>query len=233
VRASYYDETALIVKQLTTLGLTKIAVFYQNDAYGKAGLDGVTRALKARDLAPVALGTVERNTVNVGKAVKDIVARLPDAVVQISAYKSCAAFIREARKAGYGGTFFNVSFVGTQALADELGKDARGIVVSQVVPFPFSTTTPLSREYLEAVRKAGGGARPNFSSMEGYLAAKVLTEGLRRAGRNPSRDTLVAGLESIQNANFGGFSVNFGPREHVASRYVDLSMLTEDGHIRH
>ena len=232
LRASYYDETALIVRNLTSLGLKKIAVFYQNDAYGKAGLEGVTRALKAQGLAPVALGTVERNTVNVAPAVRDIAAAMPDAVVQISAYKSCAAFIRGARKAGYGGTFFNVSFVGTQALADELGKEGLGIVVSQVMPFPFSTTTAISREYLDAVRKAGGDARPNYSSMEGYLAAKVFAEGLKRAGRNPSRDALVAGLESIQNASFGGFSVNFGPNNHVASRFVDLSMLTEDGKVR-
>ena len=232
LRASYYDETALIVRQLTTLGLKKIAVFYQNDAYGKAGLEGVTRALKAQDLAPVALGTVERNTVNVAQAVKDIAAARPDAVVQISAYKSCAAFIREARKAGYGGTFFNVSFVGTQALADELGKEGRGIMVSQVMPFPFSTTTAISREYLDAVRKAGGDARPNYSSIEGYIAAKVLTEGLRRAGRNPSREAFISGLESIQKADFGGFSVSFGPKDHVASSYVDLSMLTQDGKVR-
>jgi ABC-type branched-subunit amino acid transport system substrate-binding protein len=232
LRASYYDETALIVKQLTSLGLKKIAVFYQNDAYGKAGLEGVTRALKPQDLAPVALGTVERNTVNVAQAVKDITAKMPDAVVQISAYKSCAAFIREARKAGYGGTFFNVSFVGTQALADELGKEGRGIMVSQVMPFPFSTTTGIAREYLDAVARAGGDAQPNYSSMEGYLAAKVLTEGFRRAGRNPTRESLVSGLESIQNVSFGGFSVEFGPRDHVASRFVDLSMLTEDGKVR-
>ena len=232
LRASYYDETGLIIRQLTTLGLKKIAVFYQNDAYGKAGLEGVTRALKAQDLAPVALGTVERNTVNVAQAVKDIAPSMPDAVVQISAYKSCAAFIRAARKGGYGGTFFNVSFVGTKALADELGKEGLGIMVSQVMPFPFSTTTAISREYLEAVHKAGGDAVPNYSSMEGYLAAKVFVEGLRRAGRNPSRDALVNGLESIQSANFGGFYVNFGPKEHVASRYVDLSMLTEDGKVR-
>ena len=232
LRASYYDETALIVRNLTSLGLKKIAVFYQNDAYGKAGLEGVTRALTAQGLAPVALGTVERNTVNVAPAVRDIAAAMPDAVVQISAYRSCAAFIREARKAGYGGTFFNVSFVGTQALADELGKEGLGIVVSQVMPFPFSTTTAISREYLDAVRKAGGDARPNYSSMEGYLAAKVFAEGLKRAGRNPSRDSLVSGLESIQNASFGGFSVNFGPKDHVASRFVDLSMLTEDGKVR-
>ena len=232
LRASYYDETALIVRQLTSLGLKKIAVFYQNDTYGKAGLEGVTRALKAQNLAPVALGTVERNTTDVAQAVKDIASKTPDAVVQISAYKSCAAFIRTARKAGYGGTFFNVSFVGTQALADELGKEANGIMVSQVMPFPFSTTTPISREYIDTVRKAGGDARTNYSSMEGYLAAKVLAEGLKRAGRAPTRETLIAGLESIQNGDFGGFTVKFGPKNHVASSFVDLSMLTEDGRVR-
>ena len=232
LRASYYDETALIVRQLTALGLKKIAVFYQNDAYGKAGLEGVTRALKAQDLAPVALGTVERNTVDVAQSVKDIVPKTPDAVVQISAYKSCAAFIRAARKAGFGGQFFNVSFVGTQALADELGKEGRGIVISQVMPYPFSTATAITREYLDAVRKAGGGAQPNYSSMEGYLAAKVLAEGLKRAGKNPSREALIGGLESIQNASFGGFNVEFGPRDHVGSHFVELSMITEDGKVR-
>jgi branched-chain amino acid transport system substrate-binding protein len=232
VRASYFDETALIVKQLTSLGLNRIAVFYQNDAYGKTGLDGVTRALKVLNLAPVSVGTVERNSVNVAQAVKDITAKMPEAVVQISAYKSCAAFIREARKAGYGGTFFNVSFVGTQALADELGKEARGIMVSQVMPFPFSTTTAISREYLDAVKKMGAEAQPNYSSMEGYVAAKVFTEGLRRAGRTPTHDTLFAGLESIQRGDFGGFTVEFGPKDHVASTFVDLSMITEDGKVR-
>ena len=232
LRASYYDETALIVKQLTSLGLKKIAVFYQDDAYGRAGLDGVKRALKPLGLEPAALGTVQRNTVDVAQAVAEIVPKGPDAVVQISAYKSCAAFIREARKAGYGGTFFNVSFVGTQALADELGREGRGIMVSQVMPFPFSTATAISREYLDAVARAGGDAQPNYSSMEGWLAAKVFAEGLRRAGRSPSREALVSGLESIQNGNFGGFRVDFGAKDHVASHFVEVSMLTEDGKVR-
>ena len=232
IRASYFDETALIVKNLTSLGLTKIAVFHQNDAYGKAGLDGVVRALKPSNLAPVATGAVERNTVNVAQAVKDIVAAKPEAVVQISAYKSSAAFIREARKAGYGGTFYNVSFVGTQALADELGREARGVMISQVMPSPFSTTTPISREYQEAVAKAGAGATLNYSSMEGYVAAKVFAEGLKRAGRNPTREAFIAALESVQNLNLGGFNVAFGGRDHVASHFVELSMLTEDGKVK-
>jgi ABC-type branched-subunit amino acid transport system substrate-binding protein len=232
VRASYYDETALIVKQLTQLGLKKIAVFRQNDSYGQAGHDGVVRALKAQNLAPVAVGLVERNTVDVAAAVSAIVPAQPDAVVQISAYKSCAAFIREARKAGFGGTFYNVSFVGTQALADELGRQAMGVVVSQVMPFPFSLTTPLAREYLAAVQRAGGDHKPNYSSMEGYVAAKLFTEGMRRAGRSLSRDSLIAGLEAVQNLDLGGFVVGYGAHNHVASRFVDLSMLTDDGRVR-
>ena len=232
LRASYYDETELIVKQLTSLGLNKIAVFYQNDAYGKAGLEGTIRALKRRNLVPAAQSTVERNTIDVAKAIADILPSEPNAVVQISAYKSCAAFIRTARKAGFGGTIFNVSFVGTQALADELGPQGNGIMVSQVMPFPYSPTLAITREYLDAVKRAGGEAKPNYSSMEGYLAAKVFTEGLRRAGRNPSRDTLINALESIQRADFGGFNVDFSSRDHVGSHFVDLSMLTGDGRVR-
>jgi ABC-type branched-subunit amino acid transport system substrate-binding protein len=230
LRASYNDETGLIVKQLTTLGLKKIAVFYQNDAYGKAGLDGVNLALAALGLKPVAQATVERNSVDVAAAVATINAAAPDAVVQISAYKSCAAYIRAARKAGYGGTFYNVSFVGTQALADELGKDGAGVVVSQVMPSPYNAARPIAREFVDAAKKAGN-VQANFSSMEGYLAAKVFAEGLRRGGK-ASRDALVTGLESINDQSFGGFQVSFSASNHVASKFVELSMLSGDGRVR-
>jgi len=233
LRASYNDETELIVRQLTNLGLKKIAVFYQNDAYGKAGLDGVTLALDKLGLKPVAQATVERNSVDVAAAVRTLNAAGPDAVVQISAYKSCAAYIRAARKAGFGGTFFNVSFVGTQALADELGKDGAGVVVSQVMPSPYSLARPIAREFSEAVKRAGGNAQANFSSMEGYLAAKVVTEGLKRAGtRMNSREGLIQGIEAIGSQSLGGFQVHFSATDHVASSFVELSMLTGDGRIR-
>jgi len=126
-----------------------------------------------------------------------------------------------------------VSFVGTQALADELGRDGRGVVVSQVMPFPFSTTTAISREYLEAVRRAGADATPNYSSMEGYVAAKVFAEGLKRAGASPSRDSLVTALESLQRWDLGGYAISFSSRDHRGSNFVDLSMLTGDGKVRH
>lgn len=229
VRASYDDETALIVNQLHHLGLKKIAVFRQNDAYGQAGLDGVTKALKALDLTPVAIGTVERNTVKVEEAVKTICAAQPDGVVQITSYKSSAAFIRQARKVGYGGQFFNVSFVGTKALSDELDKEALGVVVSQVMPYPFSAAVPIVRDYLDAV-KVAGDATANYSSLEGYIDARIFVEGLRR-GRANTREGLANGLESLQHVDFEGFNLNFG-REHAASHFVELSMLTGDGGVR-
>ncbi|WP_068174849.1 ABC transporter substrate-binding protein [Hydrogenophaga taeniospiralis] len=233
MRASYNDETALIVRQLTHLGLKKIAVFYQNDAYGKAGLSGVNLALEAQSLKPVATATVERNSVDVAEAVKILNAAQPDAVVQISAYASCAAYIRAARKAGFGGSFYNVSFVGTQALADALGKEGAGVAVTQVVPSPYSSSRPLTREFLAMIAQGGNKVQPNFSSMEGFMAAKLFTEGLRRGGSGrPTRNSLIEGLESIRDLSMGGFNVSFGPDNHVASKFVELSMLTGDGRIR-
>lgn len=231
IRASYYDETALIVKQLTQLGLMRISVFHQNDAYGKAGLDGVVRAMKPLAIQPQAISTVERNSVDVAKAVKDLVSTgsPPEAIVMVSAYKSCAAFIRAARKAGYGGVFYNVSFVGTQALLDELGPDAMGVVVSQVMPYPFGAGIGVVQEYQAAATKAG--QKFNYTAIEGFIAAKVISEGIRRMAR-PSRDGLVAALDSLQNFNVGGFNVAFRPNKHIGSSFVELSMLTNDGRVR-
>jgi ABC-type branched-subunit amino acid transport system substrate-binding protein len=233
LRASYQDETALIVRQLTNLGLKKIAVFHQNDSYGKAGLDGSVLALRNLGLEPVAVATVERNSVDVAKAVAAIVPVRPDAVIQISAYKSCAAFIREARKASYGGTFYNVSFVGTQALADELGSQGAGVVVSQVVPSPYNLARPLTRDFLADIKRANGTVQANYSSMEGYVAARLFTEGMQhRPGGSFSRDSLIRGLESLGRYSLNGFDMHLSPTDHVASNFVELSMLTGDGRVK-
>ena len=234
VRASYYDETALIVRQLVNLGIKKIAVFHQNDAYGKAGLDGVNKALAEHKLPLAGAATVERNSVDVAAAVEKLVAAKPDAVVQIAAYGASAAFVRAARKAGFGGTFYNVSFVGTQALADELGKDGAGVVVSQVVPSPYQPSRQITREFLDAIKKAGDKVQPNYSSMEGFLAARIFTEGLRQAAASGkiSRDSFISGMEGLGSQVISGFPVSFGPNDHTASTFVEMSMLTGDGRVR-
>ena len=234
VRASYYDETALIVRQLVNLGVKKIAVFHQNDAYGKAGLDGVNKALAEHKLPLAGAATVERNSVDVAAAVEKLVAAKPDAVVQIAAYGASAAFVRAARKAGFGGTFYNVSFVGTQALADELGKDGAGVVVSQVVPSPYQPSRQITREFLDAIKKAGDKVQPNYSSMEGFLAARIFTEGLRQAAASGkiSRDSFISGMEGLGSQVISGFPVSFGPNDHTASTFVEMSMLIGDGRVR-
>lgn len=228
VRASYFDETERIVQHLTTLGVKKIAVFYQNDAYGKAGLEGVTRALTKRQLKPAGTGTVERNSPDVNAALDAILPAQPEAVVQIGAYKACAEFIKQARAKGYGGQFFNVSFVGSKALADELGPAGMGVVISQVVPFPYIPSSPIVREYQQRMKEMGE-KELDFSSMEGFLIGKVFVEGLRRAGKSPTRESLIAGLESLKDVNLGGFEISYSAKDHTGSGYTDLTIIGRDG----
>jgi len=228
IRASYYDETEAIVEHLTRIGARKIAVFHQADSYGQAGLDGTTRALTKRNMKVHSLGNVERNTTNVAEAVKAIDASQPDAVVMISAYGATAEFVKQMKKNGSLASFYTVSFVGSKALADALGKDGHGVTIAQVVPFPWSPLTPVVKEYLDLAKKSKD-FEVNFSSLEGFLAAKVLTEGLRRAGKDLTRERFVAALEGVTNLDLGGFGVSFSASNHNASKFVDLAMIGREG----
>lgn len=228
VRASYYDETEKIVEQLVSTGNRKIAVFYQDDAYGQAGLKGVQIAMDKRGLKTVALGKVERNTVKVQDAVKTINAAQPDGVVMISAYTSIAEFVREMKAAGSTTQFHNVSFVGSTALAAALKDEGYGVAISQVVPFPWGPEVRIVKEYQEILSKAGN-TDYNFSSLEGFIVGKVMVEALRRAGKNLTRDRLIAALEGMNNVDLGDFVVNFSPTSHSGSKSVDLTMIGHAG----
>ena len=228
VRASYYDETDRIVEHIVSLGGKSIAVFYQDDAYGLAGLKGVEIAMTRRNLKIGALGTVERNTVKVEKAVQAIGASKPDAVVMIGAYAACAEFIRQMRKAGSGATFYNVSFVGSKALSDALGAEGVGVAISQVVPFPWGTAVPVVREYHRLSAKAGNKDY-NFSAMEGFLVAKVFVEGLRRTGKNLTRESFVDAMEKMNDVDLGGFYIGYSPKSRAGSRFVDMTIIARDG----
>ena len=229
IRASYFDETEHLVERLVRTGIKHIAVFYQNDAYGKAGLAGVERAAKKVGIELVELATVERNSTEVQPAIDKILPKRPDAIIQISAYTSCATYIKKMRKAGYTGQFFNVSFVGSQALADSLGPEGPGVVISQVMPFPWHQATPVVSEY-QKIMRAAGIKDLNFSSLEGFVAAKVFAEGVRRAGRDLTREKLLHALETINTNNYdtGGYDVNFSPTNHNGSKYVDMTVITKE-----
>jgi ABC-type branched-subunit amino acid transport system substrate-binding protein len=228
VRASYYDETEKIVEQLVSTGNRKIAVFYQDDAYGQAGLKGVQIAMDKRNLKIAALGKVERNTVKVEDAVKAINAVEPDGVVMISAYTSITEFVRQMKKAGSSTQFHNVSFVGSKALSDALKDEGHGVAISQVVPFPWSPSVIIVKEYQDVMTKAGS-TDFNFSSLEGYIVGKVMVEGLRRAGRDLTREKLVTALEGMNNVDVGDFIVSFSPTSHSGSKFVDLTMIGRGG----
>jgi len=226
VRASYFDETEAIVRHLTAMSIDNIAIFYQDDAYGQAGLAGVERALKKRNMQLSARGTVERNTVEVAKAVAAIKKANPQAVILISAYKSCAAFIREMKKQGQNPTFWNVSFVGSKALADELGPEGRGVEISQVMPFPWDISVPVVREYRKLLDPAK--MEPGFGTLEGFIAAKIMVEGLRRAGKRLDRENFLRAMESINDYDVGGFKVSYGPQNHSGSSFVDLTIISKN-----
>jgi len=228
VRASYYDETEKMVEQVVSTGGKRIAVFYQADAYGEAGRMGTEIALKKRNMQIHSNGTVERNTVAVEKAVQAIHASQPDAVVMVGAYQACAEFIKQMKAAGSGAQFYNVSFVGSAALASALGKDGLGVAISQVVPFPWATGVPVVKEY-QAMAKKAGFTDYNFGAMEGFLVAKVTVEGLRRAGRNLTREGFVDAMEKMHDVDLGGFFVSYSPTSHVGSRFVDLTIIGRDG----
>jgi len=231
LRASYGDETEKIVDQLTTLGINRIAVFYQDDAFGKAGLAGVEAALAKRRLKVLATGIYDKTKNDVGGAVKTIGAADPQAVVMISTYKPTAAFVKQMRLTGKLPQFFALSVVGVKALNAELGAESAGIAISQVVPFPDSATAPVVREMRQLPPEMQPAAGITYTTLEGYIAAKVTVEALRRAGPNASREKFVAALESLKDYDVGGFPVNYAGGSHLGSRFAEVTIVNKSGRL--
>jgi len=227
VRASYADETEAIINQLVSLGLKNIAVFYQNDGFGKSGLEGVTASLKKHNLAPSAVATVERNSVDVAAAVDTIAKAKPQAVVMVTLYKPTAAFVQAMKKGGQRPMFTTLSPVGTEQLVKELGADARGIVISQVMPYPWNDIVPMVRDYQKLVGKGGAYS---YYGIEAYAMARIMVEALRKTGKEPTREKLVAALEST-NTDLGGFRIAFTNTNRQGSRFVEMTVVGPGGKV--
>ena len=227
VRASYADETEAIVNQLVSLGLKNIAVFYQNDGFGKSGLEGVTNALKKHNLAPSVAATVERNSVDVAAAVDTIAKSRPQAVIMVTLYKPTSAFVKAMKKANQSPMFMTLSPVGTEQLVAELGADARGIGISQVMPYPWNDVVPMVRDYQKLL---GGKGGYSYYGIEAYAMARVMVDALRRMGKEPSREKLMSALEST-NMDMGGLRVGFSPSNRQGSRFVELTVIGPGGKV--
>lgn len=204
VRGSYDEETEAWIAHLTNdLGVSRIAILYQDDPFGRAGLSGVTKAMEKRDMKLVAEGTYERNTTAVKMALLDIRKADPQAVVMVGAYKPCAEFIKLAHRLKLNPVFVNISFVGANALAKELGEDGKGVVVTQVVPFPGDTSFPLVARYQKALKAANPDAQPGFVSLEGYMVGRLIVDALEKMKDPITRARLLSTIKEVGKFELG------------------------------
>jgi ABC-type branched-subunit amino acid transport system substrate-binding protein len=233
VRASYYQETEAMVEHLTKdLGYTRIGIMYQDDGYGQAGLAGLQRALAKRNLKLTGEGTYERNTVAIKSALLAVRKAKPEAVVMISSYKPAAAFIKLAREIKFDPTFVNVSFVGSDALAKELGSNGAGVVVTQVVPFPLDNKIPVVGRYQAALKSVAPDAKPGFVSLEGYLVGRTLIAGLEKIDGAPTRKGLVEAVQKTSPIDFGGMKLSYSTTDNRGSDHVFLTVIQTDGSLK-
>lgn len=230
VRAGYADEAEHMVQQVTTLGMNRVAVMYQDDGFGKAGLVGVEAALAKRGLKLTVAAGYERNTDKVDDAVKKIKASDAQAIIMISVNKPTAAFIKRYRESGGGAQLYNISVVDPAELVKLAGlKNAHGLGISQVVPYPYMPNLPVIREYQTLLAKHAPNEQVNYTSFEQFLGAKVLVEALRRAGPKPTRAKVARALETLGTHDLGGVTVNYSPDNRVGSRYVEVTVIGSTG----
>ncbi len=230
LRASYFQETEEMVERLTKdVGASKIAIMYQDDAYGRAGLAGVQAALARRKMELVAEGTYERNTIAVKGAVLSIKKANPDAVIMIGAYKPCAEFIKLARQTKLDAVFVNISFVGSDALAKELGPVGAGVVVTQVVPYPRDPSVAVVAKYQAALKAVNPSAEPGFVSLEGYMVGRLAIMALDRIEGDITRQALLDIFSKNGNFDLDGTRLAFGPDKNHGSDTVYLTVLQPDG----
>ncbi|MCE2469818.1 MAG: ABC transporter substrate-binding protein [Dehalococcoidia bacterium] len=230
LRASYAQETEEMVERLTTdLGIDRIAVMYQDDSYGRAGYSGAVAAVERRGMELAGVGVYTRNTTAVKTGILDLREGSPDAVIVIGAYRPVAALVAWSRYTGWDPIFMTVSFVGSNALVDELGADGAGVYVTQVVPFPTDASVPVVAAYHEALAAYAPDVSPGFVSLEGYLAGRLAAAGLELCGRELDRDCFLKSTFGAGAISLDGFELEYGARDNQGSDAVFLTAISRDG----
>jgi ABC-type branched-subunit amino acid transport system substrate-binding protein len=228
VRASYADEVERLVEHLSTVGIKKIAIAYQNNTFGKEVLAAATGAMERRQIKPLLAVSVENNASDAKAATDKLLGSDPEALLLAVAGKPAIEVIRNVNQRRRGLSMYALSVLATPSNLRALGPDGTGVAITQVVPFPVNSTLPLVREYHQAMT-AAGHTELSHLSLEGYINAKVVTEGLRRAGRNLTRAGLVSAMDAMRNYNLGGMDVSFGQGAASGSRFVELTMVNAQG----
>ena len=229
VRASHFDETREQVDGLwKTLGYKKIAVIYPEDAFGSAVLEGVKAALKQQGSEPVSVASYQRQTAQVGGAIDTVRGANPDAVVVVGPANTVAPILKQSHAKGWKPLFLTVSFVGTNELISEAGQDAEGVVITQVVPPYYMTEQKSVALYRRSLNKYFPSEQPNFVSLEGFVDAMVMVEGLKRAGKDLTREGLIRAIESIHDHDLGlgpQLKLNYSAKEHKGFDHVIPSVV--------
>lgn len=227
LRASYQQEAAVAIRQQHSIGIRSVALLLADDVFGRDTLVGIERTMKELQLTPVATAKVDNRKPDVTEALRGILAARPQVVLMIVSSKAASDFVKAYRSAGGSATFISLSNTSNNDYVQALGNQSRGAIVMQVLPSPFSATTALARDYAAAAAKAKQSL--SYAGLYGYASAKLLTLGLAKAGRDPTRASLVQALESLGDVDLGGFRLRYGPGERVGSSYVDSTIITHQG----
>ncbi len=229
VRAKYQDEVVKAVEHFSTLGMKNIGLltYEKDDALGLDGLNGFNKGMAEYRLKPAFVEIFPRLNPNVGEVAQRLISGNPDALIIVSSGTNTVDVIKAIRARGGRMQIMTLSNNSSRDFVKDLGADGAGVIVSQITPPPNLSTTVLGQEFQLAAKASG--ATVSYAAMEGYLSAKVMVEGLRRAGRNLTRESLMRGLETMQRLDMGGVSLSYSDKDHTGSNYVELTLIGKDG----
>lgn len=231
LRASYQDEVAAMVRAVAALKISRLAVLYQDDEFGRDALSAFDHYLGERNMKPLSVVSYDRKSLDVDKAVATIIAANPQVVMMACSPMACVHVIKKVRHAGLSPQFLTLSNVNSAEFFNALEGDGRGIGITQVMPYPKDIGAPIVREFQKVIKEAKDPPPLSYAALEGFVAAKLLVEGLRRAGPNATRAKLIAGLESMHEFDLGGVVVNYSANQHHSSPFVELIVIGKNGAI--
>ena len=227
LRASYQDEVVSLIQLMHSTGIRRFGFLAATDAYGKDVMEGAQRALKELKLEAASVQPVDQKTPEVADAVTQMLAANPQVVILIAGVKGATDFVKLYRSKGGTAQFAALSNNGSASFVNALGDHKRGVIVTQIVPTPFRRNKQFVREYVTMMET--NKLPPSFVSLYGYLSAKVLVEGLRRAGRDLTPDKLTTALQGLGTYDLGDFLVEFGPQRRQGTKFVEASIIGADG----